>query len=219
MPLLTPELLRQPEQFHLLAARRVELVSAPALTPNPVVGQASCLSGGAAKLALDSHPMDASPDRRDACPTTASALRFGGSKRELLVGRILTPALSPRRGRILRRMLSHRASLVVRSFSPTSHQPTVTAISTPESPTHVRPPFPLPGGEGQGEGGRPANLIPAEHPTRDEVRGMKVRGIWNGNCPGPVFIPLTSIPLTCTLRFSVVTFAALPICAFALIFP
>jgi len=61
------------------------------LPPNPVVGQASCLSGGAAKLALDSHPMDASPDRRDACPTTASALRFGGSKRELLVGRILTP--------------------------------------------------------------------------------------------------------------------------------
>jgi len=64
-----------------------------ALPPNPVVGQASCLSGGAAKLALDSHPMDASPDRRDACPTTASALRFGGSKRELSVGKILT--LSP----------------------------------------------------------------------------------------------------------------------------
>jgi len=61
------------------------------LPPNPVVGQASCLSGGAAKLALDSHPMDASPDRRDACPTTASALRFGGSKRELSVGKILPP--------------------------------------------------------------------------------------------------------------------------------
>jgi len=60
------------------------------LPPNPVVGQASCLSGGTAKLALDSHPMDASPDRRDACPTTASALRFGGSKRELSVGKILT---------------------------------------------------------------------------------------------------------------------------------
>ena len=67
------------------------------LPPNPVVGQASCLSGGTAKLALDSHPMDASPDRRDACPTTASALRFGGSKRELSVGKILTLP-SPRWG-------------------------------------------------------------------------------------------------------------------------
>ena len=73
------------------------------LPPNPVVGQASCLSGGTAKLALDSHPMDASPDRRDACPTTASALRFGGSKRELLVGRILTPSLSPGGGEGARR--------------------------------------------------------------------------------------------------------------------
>lgn len=31
--LLTPELLRRPEQFQLLAARRVELVATPTLTP------------------------------------------------------------------------------------------------------------------------------------------------------------------------------------------
>ena len=33
MPLLTPELLRRPEQFHLLAGRHVDFFDTPALTP------------------------------------------------------------------------------------------------------------------------------------------------------------------------------------------
>jgi hypothetical protein len=41
----------------------------------------------------------------------------------------LTPALSPRRGGILRRVLSHRQPSVLRPFSPATHPPAVTSYS------------------------------------------------------------------------------------------
>jgi len=160
MSLLPAELLRWLEQFQLLAARCVELVATPALTP----------------------------------------------------------ALSPRRGRILRRVWRNRQPSVRQSFSPENHPPAATALQllnqyrtlasdslssgerarvragvtpfsnskehrtsniehpTPDAPVRaaigcspldvgcwmfpcpLRLPFPLPGGEGQGEGERHTNF-------------------------------------------------------------
>ena len=142
----------------------------------------------------------------------------------------LTPALSLRRGRILRRVLGIRAATVVRKFSPANHQPSATGNSTLEFSKRVRSLFPLPGGEGQGEGERHTNFFTARnqgkgmngkgiktksgefcfpipvpfiplpcvpfHPARNSVRGMIVRGIKTR--PEKFFspIPLTIIPLT-----------------------
>ncbi len=58
------------------------------LPMNRVVGQASSLSSGVAGVRDEL-------DRRDACPTTPAAPGFRVSRRELGVGRNLTPALSP----------------------------------------------------------------------------------------------------------------------------
>ena len=70
----------------------------------------------------------------------------------------LTSALSPRRGRILRRVLSQRQPPVLRQFSPANHPPAATDIATPELSQRVRLLSPLPGGEGQGEGERHTNF-------------------------------------------------------------
>ena len=124
---------------------------------------------------------------------------------EIVATPALTPALSPRRGRILRRVLSNRAATVIRKFSLANHQPTATDHPTPESSERVRLLFPLPGGEGQGEGERYTNFVSTNHRAGDLVRGMIVSGIK----PGPKTfcspIPLTIIPLTQTL------FAFLPL--------
>ena len=69
--------------------------------------------------------------------------------------------LSPRRGRILCRVLCHRQPSVLRAFFPANHQPAATGNSTSASFARVRSLFPLPGGEGQGEGERHTNLVPA----------------------------------------------------------
>jgi hypothetical protein len=82
----------------------------------------------------------------------------------------LTPALSPGRGRIVRRLLSHRTSFSVRSFYPANNQPAAAAIAPSESFKRIHSSFPLPGGEGQGEGERQTNFKPdqttnTQHPT------------------------------------------------------
>ena len=108
----------------------------------------------------------------------------------------LTPALSPRRGRILRRVLIHRKPSVIRKFSPTNHQPAATGNATSESSERVRLLFPLPGGEGQGEGERHTNFPKKNQPARNPVRGMIVRGIKTKLENFCVPIPVTIIPLT-----------------------
>lgn len=78
----------------------------------------------------------------------------------------LTPTLSPRRGRILRRVLRQRQPSVLRQYSPAKHQPAATGNSTSKSSPRVRSLSPLPGGEGQGEGERQTNFSPSSifHP-------------------------------------------------------
>jgi hypothetical protein len=105
----------------------------------------------------------------------------------------LTPALSPRRGRILCRGLSIRESHIIRLLYPANHQLTATGNSTSESSQRVRSLSPLPGGEGQGEGERHTNFSPKF------VRGMMVRGIKTQPEAFCFNVPLTFIPLTTPL--------------------
>jgi hypothetical protein len=66
----------------------------------PVVGRATRLSGGVSQSF-------ARLDRRDTCPTTAAASGFTGSKRELLIGRILSPLRGERGGIVRRNPIEH----------------------------------------------------------------------------------------------------------------
>jgi len=70
----------------------------------------------------------------------------------------LTPALSPRKGRILRRVWRDRQPSFLQSFSLANNQRAATGNPTPKFSQRVRLPFPLPGGEGQGEGERKTNF-------------------------------------------------------------
>ena len=85
----------------------------------------------------------------------------------------LAPALSHRRGRILRCVSSHRKPSVLRKFSPANHQPAATGNSTSKSSARVHLPFPLPGGEGQGEGERHTNSSANHLPWRRDGRREK----------------------------------------------
>ena len=77
----------------------------------------------------------------------------------------LTLALSPRRGRNVRRVLSYRTSSVLRPLPSTNHQPAVTSNSTLKFSKPVRSLFPLPGGEGQGEGDHLTNFYGNNRPA------------------------------------------------------
>jgi len=120
---------------------------------------------------------------------------------ELVATPALTPALSPRRGGALRRVSSIRGPLVHRSFSPANRQPAATGNSTSEFSKRVRLLAPLPGEEGQGEGERHTNFIPA----RNQSKGMFGKGIKTELEKIYSAIPLPYIPLPS------------PLCAFALI--
>ena len=85
----------------------------------------------------------------------------------------LTPALSPRRGRILRRVLRQRQPSVLRQFSPANHQPAATGNSTLELSQRVRRLSPLHGGEGQGEGERLTNFS-ANYQVRRRKPGLAI---------------------------------------------
>jgi hypothetical protein len=122
---------------------------------------------------------------------------------ELAATPALTPALSPRRGRILRRVLSQCQPSVLRQSSPANHPPAATINSTSESSQRARSLSPLPGGEGQGEGERHTYLVSSNQPARDQVRGMIVRGMRPKPEKFSFPIPLTIIPLTSPLRFQV----------------
>ncbi len=118
---------------------------------------------------------------------------------EFVAAPALTPTISPRRGRILRRVWTSRKLSVLRKLSPANHQPA--AIDNPASESFQRGLllFPLPGGEGGGEGGRPTNYISSKHSTSNAQRptpnhlapaligcsGLKIEG-WMF-----VFLPLT----------------------------
>ena len=110
----------------------------------------------------------------------------------------LTPALSPRRGRILRRVLSHRKPSVIRKFYPANHQPAATNNSTSESFELVRLLFPLPGGEGQGEGERPPNFKSKrtsniQHSTSNAQRTRRAAiGCWMLNVGCWMFPPCST---------------------------
>jgi len=108
----------------------------------------------------------------------------------------LTPALSPRRGRILRRVLRQCQPSVLRQFFPANHQPAATGNPPSESSQRVRLLSPLPGGEGQGEGERHTNSVSKKRRARGQVRGMIVRGIKTQPEEFRFPIPLTFIPLT-----------------------
>jgi hypothetical protein len=119
----------------------------------------------------------------------------------------LTPALSPRRGGILRRVLSQRQMSVLRQFSPANHPPAATGETTSESSQRVRLLSPLPGGEGQGEGERHTSLLS----ENEQVRGMIVRGMETKSEEFSFPIPLTIIPLT--LRLCPFAFFRFPLLA------
>jgi hypothetical protein len=74
---------------------------------------------------------------------TSAATGFRGSTRESSVRRILSPALFPRRGRILRRVSSQGQPSVLRQFSPANLPSAATSNSTPELPQRVRSLSPL----------------------------------------------------------------------------
>ena len=57
---------------------------------------------------------------------------------EFVATSALTPALSPRRGRILRRLLNIRGPLVVRQVSSLNHQPAAIGNPTLKSPQRGR---------------------------------------------------------------------------------
>ena len=102
----------------------------------------------------------------------------------------LTLALSPRRGRILGRVMSQRQPSVLRQFSLSNHQPMAAGNSTSELSQRVRSLSPLPGGEGQGEGERHTKL------GLKVVKGIIVRGMKSQPKEFWLPIPLTIIPLT-----------------------
>jgi len=123
----------------------------------------------------------------------------------------LTPALSPRRGRILRRLLRQRQPSALRQFSPVNHPPAAPGHSTSDSSQRVHSLSPLPGGEGQGEGERHTNFVPAQN----RGKGMIGKGIKSkpGEFSAP--IPLPYIPLPCPLLSAVKTFSPRRLCPFA----
>ena len=106
-----------------------------------------------------------------------------------------SPALSPRRGRTPRCVLSHRTPSILRKFSPANHKPAATGNLTPKSSAHVRVQFPLPEGEGQGEGEHHTNFVPA----RNQGMGMNGKGIKTKPEGFSYPIPLPFIPLPSTL--------------------
>jgi hypothetical protein len=118
---------------------------------------------------------------------------------EFVATSALTPALFPKRGRILRRGLSQRWPFVLRQFSPVNHPPAAIDNSTSEPSQRVRSLSPLPGGEGRGEGERHTNFTSTNHPAGNQVRGMIVRGMKTQPEEYCFPIPLTSIPLTLRL--------------------
>jgi hypothetical protein len=157
-PLLTPELLRQLEQFQLLAARRAN--TGAFRGPFRSRFDVGCSM-------LDVSRLWSEPRSRTGFVSTPA----------------FTPTLSPRRGRILPRVSSRRTSPVIRPFSPANNQPTAIAKAIFKLPARGRPPFPLLGGEGQGEGGRQTNFkakatsntehrTPNTEPSRTPARSM-----------------------------------------------
>jgi len=168
MSLLTPELLRHLEQFQLLAARRVEFVATPALTPalSPRRGRITRRRSTPSRIQLvrapfwsnRQNPGSVSATPESPHPPERSPLSPGERAR---VRASVTHTSAPKKssngsGRILRRVLSQPS--VLRQFSPANHPPTATGNSTPESSLRVRLRSPLPGGEGQGEGERQTNF-------------------------------------------------------------
>ncbi len=100
---------------------------------------------------------------------------------EFVASPALTPALSPRRGGIVRRGLSHRNASVVRKFSPANHQLAATGHSTSELHERVHLPFPLPVGEGQGEGERHADFKRTSNVEQRTFNAQRTRRVSVGS--------------------------------------
>jgi hypothetical protein len=174
MSLLTPELLRQIEQFLLLAARRVVFVSTSALTPalSPRRGRIlrRVLSQRTSSVVHSFCPANNPPaatglQAQHHDRTSASDSLSSGERARVRAG--VTPiSNSPKHPtpNIQRRTFNGRPTSLVRRW--------VLDVECWMFPHPVCAPFPLPGGEGQGEGGRHTNFqftktSNTQHPTSD----------------------------------------------------